>query len=217
MRAQSPFARLSKLPVSFVRASPGRIFTSLSNRAKAHRPLSRYSTNPSRTRADSDKPDRLVCGFNRCPQAARDRQVSAFRPPPSRSRIILQGIDHRAADRLEARSSIPLLRSNGWTDRRNRSAPFGGKESEGLVYVGGCGTGWSNQASMKLRELLNAIPADSPAVKLRRKGVVFARPLLVADVEYRAWTQDVELRHPSYKSVGEMVGPREAYEITKEY
>lgn len=87
------------------------------------------------------------------------------------------------------------------------------RKGEGLVYVGGCGTGWSNQESMKLRELLNAIPADSPAVKLKRKGAVFARPLLVADVEYRAWTQDGKLRHPSFKGVREMEGPTEVYEL----
>ncbi|WP_342457041.1 hypothetical protein [Ensifer adhaerens] len=64
------------------------------------------------------------------------------------------------------------------------------RKGEGLVYVGGCGTGWSNQEPAKLRELLNAIPAERSAVKWKRKGAVFARPLLVAEVEYRAWTQD---------------------------
>lgn len=87
------------------------------------------------------------------------------------------------------------------------------RKGEGLVYVGGCGTGWSHQESTKLRELLNAIPADSPVVKLKRKGAIFARPVLVADVVYRAWTQDGKLRHPSFKGVREMEGPTEVYEI----
>lgn len=87
------------------------------------------------------------------------------------------------------------------------------KGEDHLVYVGGCGTGWNNQESVALRELLNAIPADRPAVALKRKGAVFARPLLVADVEYRAWTQDGKLRHPSFKGVREMEGPAEVYEI----
>ncbi|MBD9524310.1 ATP-dependent DNA ligase [Ensifer sp. ENS02] len=90
------------------------------------------------------------------------------------------------------------------------------RKGDGLVYVGGCGTGWSNKESTALRELLNAIPAERPAVTLRRKGAVFARPLLVADVEYRAWTQDGKLRHPSFKGVREMEGPTEAYEIADE-
>ncbi len=90
------------------------------------------------------------------------------------------------------------------------------RKGEDLVYVGGCGTGWSNQESVALRELLNAIPADRPAVALKRKGAVFARPLLVADIEYRAWTQDGKLRHPSFKGVREMEGPAEVYEIVRD-
>lgn len=88
------------------------------------------------------------------------------------------------------------------------------RKGEDLVYVGGCGTGWSSQEGAKLRELLNAILADGPAVTLKRKGAVFARPLLVAEIEYRAWTQDGKLRHPSFKGVREMEGPIEVYEIT---
>ncbi|ATE84682.1 ATP-dependent DNA ligase [Sinorhizobium phage phi2LM21] len=90
------------------------------------------------------------------------------------------------------------------------------RKSDGLVYVGGCGTGWNNQESMALRELLNAIPADRPPVALKRKGAVFARPLLVADIEYRAWTQDGKLRHPSFKGVREMEGPTEVFEIDRD-
>ncbi|MEI3853581.1 non-homologous end-joining DNA ligase [Ensifer sp. CCNWLY38] len=87
------------------------------------------------------------------------------------------------------------------------------RKGDDLVYVGGCGTGWSNQESIALRELLNAIPAEKPPVGLKRKGAVFARPLLVAEVEYRAWTQDGKLRHPSFKGVREMEGPSDVYEL----
>ncbi|MBD9509974.1 ATP-dependent DNA ligase [Ensifer sp. ENS10] len=87
------------------------------------------------------------------------------------------------------------------------------RKGDDLIYVGGCGTGWSNQESVALRELLNAIPAEKPPVGLKRKGAVFARPLLVAEVEYRAWTQDGKLRHPSFKGVREMEGPSDVYEI----
>ncbi|WP_365886657.1 non-homologous end-joining DNA ligase [Ensifer sp. SSB1] len=75
------------------------------------------------------------------------------------------------------------------------------KKGDGLVYVGGCGTGWSYQESVTLRQLLDAIPADRPAVDLKRKGAFYSKPLLVAAVEYRAWTQDGKLRHPSFKGV----------------
>lgn len=87
------------------------------------------------------------------------------------------------------------------------------RKGDGLVYVGGCGTGWSNKESTVLRELLNAIPADRPPIALKRRGAVFARPLLVAEIEYRAWTQDGKLRHPSFKGVREMEGSSEVFEI----
>lgn len=90
------------------------------------------------------------------------------------------------------------------------------RKGDDLVYVGGCGTGWSHQESMTLRELLNAIPADRPPIALKRKGAVFARPLLVADIEYRAWTQDGKLRHPSFKGVREMEGTTEVFEINRD-
>ncbi len=87
------------------------------------------------------------------------------------------------------------------------------RKEDGFVYVGGCGTGWNYQESAMLREVLNSIPADQPAVALSRKGAFFCRPILVADIEYRAWTQEGKLRHPSFKGVREMEGPSEVLEI----
>lgn len=43
----------------------------------------------------------------------------------------------------------------------------------------------------------------APAVPLRRKGAVFVELVLVADVEYRAWTDDGKLRHASFKGIRE--------------
>lgn len=87
------------------------------------------------------------------------------------------------------------------------------RKGDGLVYVGGCGTGWSNKESVQLRELLDAIPAKHPPVTLKRKGAFFAEPLLVAEVEYRAWTQDGKLRHPSYKGLRTFEEKEEVYEL----
>jgi len=87
------------------------------------------------------------------------------------------------------------------------------KKGNGLVYVGGCGTGWSNKESVELRKVLDAIPATRPAVALKRKGAIFAEPLLVAEIEYRAWTQDGKLRHPSFKGVCAQEEKTTVYEI----
>lgn len=70
-----------------------------------------------------------------------------------------------------------------------------------LVYVGGCGTGWSHELSRELRNLLEGMVTKAPAVALRRKGAVFVEPVLVAEVEYRAWTDDGKLRHASFKGI----------------
>ncbi|WP_348628875.1 hypothetical protein [Sinorhizobium sp. CCBAU 05631] len=83
-----------------------------------------------------------------------------------------------------------------------------------LVYVGGCGTGWTYAESVKLRELLEAIRTDSPAVNLKRKNAVFVEPVLVADAEYRAWTQDGKLRHPSFKGIRERADAGEIFILT---
>ncbi|WP_370169324.1 non-homologous end-joining DNA ligase [Sinorhizobium fredii] len=90
------------------------------------------------------------------------------------------------------------------------------RKGDGLVYVGGCGTGWSNLESVKLRELLDTIRADKPPVALRRKGAVFVRPLLVAEIEYRAWTEDGKLRHASFKGIRERADDANVFALDRE-
>jgi bifunctional non-homologous end joining protein LigD len=76
-------------------------------------------------------------------------------------------------------------------------------KGDDLVYVGGCGTGWSNQLSRELRKMLEGMATKTPAVTLRRKGAVFTEPVLIAEVEYRAWTDDGKLRHAAFKGIRE--------------
>ncbi|WP_234828160.1 non-homologous end-joining DNA ligase [Sinorhizobium fredii] len=83
-----------------------------------------------------------------------------------------------------------------------------------LVYVGGCGTGWTYAESAKLRELLDAIQADSPAVNLKRKGAVFVEPVLVAEVEYRAWTDEWKLRHAAFKGIRERADDATVFDLS---
>uniref|UniRef100_UPI001569A570 ATP dependent DNA ligase n=1 Tax=Sinorhizobium psoraleae TaxID=520838 RepID=UPI001569A570 len=44
-----------------------------------------------------------------------------------------------------------------------------------------------------------AARSDASARRPLRKNAVFTEPLLIADVEYRAWTDDWKLRHASFK------------------
>ncbi len=82
-----------------------------------------------------------------------------------------------------------------------------------LVYVGGCGTGWSHDLSRELRNLLASLVTKEPAVSLRRKNAVFTEPVLVADVEYRAWTDDGKLRHASFKGIRERADEATIYHL----
>lgn len=77
------------------------------------------------------------------------------------------------------------------------------RKGESLIYVGGVGTGFSHQMSIELRKLLEGIVAKNPPVRLNRKNSVFTEPLLVAEIEYRSWTNDLKLRHATFKGVRE--------------
>lgn len=82
-----------------------------------------------------------------------------------------------------------------------------------LVYVGGCGTGWSNGLSRELRQLLEGLETKIPAAPLKRKGAVFTEPVLVAEVQYRAWTDDRKLRHASFKGIRERADDETVYHL----
>jgi bifunctional non-homologous end joining protein LigD len=43
---------------------------------------------------------------------------------------------------------------------------------------------------------------DRPAIAKKGKMLVFVRPKLVAEIEYRGWTDDTKLRHaPPFKGL----------------
>jgi bifunctional non-homologous end joining protein LigD len=77
-----------------------------------------------------------------------------------------------------------------------------------LIYAGRVGTGFTHRSAADLHRLLKPLRAASPPVAskltgLQQKGVVWVRPDLVAQVEYRAWTADNLLRHASFKGLRE--------------
>jgi bifunctional non-homologous end joining protein LigD len=55
--------------------------------------------------------------------------------------------------------------------------------------------------SRELRNLLEGLVTKTTTVTLKRKNAVFVEPMLVAEVEYRAWTDDGKLRHASFKGI----------------
>ncbi|MDX6804536.1 DNA ligase D [Terrihabitans rhizophilus] len=88
------------------------------------------------------------------------------------------------------------------------SLVLGYYDGENLIHAGRVGTGFTETVSRDLAKALEAIKATaSPfAAKLsadERHGVKWARPELVAEIEYRGWTHDGSLRHASFKGLRE--------------
>ncbi|PDT23891.1 non-homologous end-joining DNA ligase [Rhizobium hidalgonense] len=84
-----------------------------------------------------------------------------------------------------------------------------------LVYVGSVGTGFKADEAMKLRATMDKIKATKPAVKYsgRRRNLIWIKPKLVAEIEYRAWTHDGKLRHASYKGLREEQDDASIFEL----
>ncbi|RWY71644.1 ATP-dependent DNA ligase [Rhizobium leguminosarum] len=83
-----------------------------------------------------------------------------------------------------------------------------------LVYVGGVGTGFNERSAAELREQMDKLIINKPAVDTgRKRNAVFVRPELVAEIEYRAWTHDGKLRHASYKGSREAADQLAIYEL----
>ncbi|RWG50504.1 MAG: ATP-dependent DNA ligase [Mesorhizobium sp.] len=77
-------------------------------------------------------------------------------------------------------------------------------EDGNLVFAGGVGTGFNARTGPEVKRRLDAIQMDKPPIPgLKLKGAVWTRPEIVIDIEYRGWTEDHQLRHPSFKGIRE--------------
>jgi bifunctional non-homologous end joining protein LigD len=75
-----------------------------------------------------------------------------------------------------------------------------------LVYAGRVGTGWSLSVASSLYTELNGIKAAKPALRDAlpagaEKGVVWAEPRLVCEVEFRAWSEDGVILQASFRGL----------------
>jgi bifunctional non-homologous end joining protein LigD len=78
-----------------------------------------------------------------------------------------------------------------------------------FIYAGRVGTGFSEATLVSLREkFTDLIQKDSPFKNLsgrtgQAKGVTWLKPSLIAQVEFSNWTDDGQLRHPSFQGLRE--------------
>jgi bifunctional non-homologous end joining protein LigD len=91
-------------------------------------------------------------------------------------------------------------------------------EGERLTYAGRVGTGFTAETARSLWQQVQPLrikdsPFGKPLPSLARKGVVWTQPEFVAEVEYRGWTADQQLRHASFRGLRE---DKDAQEVTRE-
>ena len=89
-----------------------------------------------------------------------------------------------------------------------------------LVYVGNCGTGFTDAEIKKLLMKLKPLERKDPPFrvvpkmpKVRKGDVVWVEPKLVCEVRFAEWTHDGHLRAPSYQGLRE---DKSAAEVRRE-
>jgi bifunctional non-homologous end joining protein LigD len=109
------------------------------------------------------------------------------------------------------------LPGEGRRERRIGALLVGVYDPDGAFrYAGRVGTGFNDAELDRLAKLLKPLKLDdSPFTAGERppRGAVFARPELVAEIEFTEWTSVGVLRHPSYKGLRE---DKDAREVVRE-
>lgn len=87
------------------------------------------------------------------------------------------------------------------------------RKGDTWVSVGSVGTGFKTTDAEYLRRTLDKLKTKRPVVPLKGKNYVFAQPTLIAEIEFRGWTDDGNLRHPSYKGLREIQDNAAVFDI----
>lgn len=85
-----------------------------------------------------------------------------------------------------------------------------------FVHVGNVGTGFSQAAANRLRKMLDTLKTRRPSIAIDIEGAVFVQPTLIAEIEYRAWTDEGKLRHAVYKGLREIQDHASIYRIDQD-
>ena len=77
---------------------------------------------------------------------------------------------------------------------------LGARNDGTLVYAGGIGTGFTGSSGAARSKQMGKLVTQKPSASGtgRHKEFVWLKPELVAEVAFRAWTDDGKLRHASF-------------------
>jgi bifunctional non-homologous end joining protein LigD len=91
-------------------------------------------------------------------------------------------------------------------------------KGDDLAYVGSVGTGSREIEATKLKAMMDKLAwkRKAPPVPYGgKRAVVWVQPTLIAEIEYRAWTDDGKLRHASYKGLRERQDNADVYRLVE--
>lgn len=91
-------------------------------------------------------------------------------------------------------------------------------EQKELVYIGNCGTGFTDAVLKEVYELLKPLeiskkPFNKSIVVANERKVIWTKPTLVAEIEFAEWTADQHMRHPVFKTIREDKKPEEIQRV----
>jgi len=90
------------------------------------------------------------------------------------------------------------------------------RRGKDMKYVGSVGTGFTTKTATALKKQLIALKIEKPAIPIKAKGMVWVTPALPAEIAFRGWTNDANLRHASYKGLREDADQSEVFELDED-
>ncbi|WP_407071754.1 hypothetical protein [Rhizobium sp. LCM 4573] len=70
---------------------------------------------------------------------------------------------------------------------------------------------FTQDEARRFKKQLDKLKTRLPPVMIRGKNLVLTAPALIAEIEYRGWTHDGKLSHPSLKGLGDEADAGDVY------